>query len=142
MHRKYTHRFLLCIFLLAGFRGLTQEICNNGIDDDGDGLVDLHDPDCQCHFIVTDNLLQNGSFELYDHCPVNYTYISDSKIATYWQYGSLMNEAEYYHNLNCSFDSQLVMLHMPPALPMPDGQGFISISNNRIHQSYSGKRYG
>ena len=88
MHRKYTHRFFLCIFPLAGFRGLTQEICNNGIDDDGDGLVDLHDPDGQCHFIVTDNLLQNGSFELYDHCPVNYTYISDSKIATYWQYGA------------------------------------------------------
>jgi gliding motility-associated-like protein len=130
MHRRYIHSLLLCIFLLAGFRGLTQEICTNGIDDDGDGLVDLYDPDCQCHFIVTDNLLQNGSFELYDHCPVNYTYISDSRIATYWQYGSLMNEAEFYHNLNCSYDSLLTMLHMPPALPLPNGSAFISISNS------------
>ena len=24
------------------------EICNNGIDDDGDGLIDLYDPDCFC----------------------------------------------------------------------------------------------
>ena len=130
MPYNHSYNLLLSIFLLTGYAGLTQEICNNGIDDDGDGLVDLHDPDCQCHFIVTDNLLQNGSFELYDHCPVNYTYISDSKIATYWQFGSKMNEAEYYHNLNCSFDSLQIMLHMPPALPMPDGQGFISISNN------------
>ena len=129
---RHTHRykFLLLIFLLTAYAGLTQEICNNGIDDDGDGLVDLHDPDCQCHFLVTDNLLQNGSFELYDHCPVNYTYISDYKIADYWQFGSKMNEASYYHNLNCSYDSLQVMLHMAPALPMPDGTGFLSISNS------------
>src|SRR5215470_4342327 len=107
---------IMCILLASGFTTVAQEICNNGIDDDGDGLVDLHDPDCQCHFIVTNNLLQNGSFELYDHCPVNYTYISDSKIATYWQYGSLMNEAEYYHNFSCSYDSLQITLHMPPAL--------------------------
>ncbi len=25
-----------------------QEICNNGIDDDGDGLIDEDDPDCPC----------------------------------------------------------------------------------------------
>ena len=130
MDRKYPYRFLLFIFLLHGHAVLAQEICNNGIDDDSDGLVDLHDPDCQCHFVVTDNLLQNGSFELYDHCPVNYTYISDSKIATYWQYGSLMNEAEYYHNLTCSFDSSTIMVHMPPVLPLPDGEGFVSILNS------------
>jgi len=130
MNRKYPYRFLLFIFLLYGHAVLTQEICNNGIDDDSDGLVDLRDPDCQCHFVVTDNLLRNGSFELYDHCPVNYTYISDSKIATYWQYGSRMNEAEYYHNLTCSFDSLTIMLHMPPALPLPDGAGFVSILNS------------
>jgi len=29
------------------------EICDNGIDDDGDGLVDCYDPDCQC-FTGTD----------------------------------------------------------------------------------------
>ena len=130
MDHKYLYRLLLFISLLQGHAALTQEICNNGIDDDGDGLIDLRDPDCQCHFIVTDNLLRNGSFELYDHCPVNYTYISDYKIATYWQFGTKMNEAEYYHNLNCSKDSSQVMLQMPPALPMPDGLGFISISNS------------
>jgi DNA-binding beta-propeller fold protein YncE len=28
-----------------------QEICNSGIDDDGDGLVDIADPDCQQDFL-------------------------------------------------------------------------------------------
>jgi len=130
MRPKYPYQFLLFVFLLAACTGLTQEICNNGIDDDGDGLVDLHDPDCQCHFIVTDNMLQNGSFELYDHCPVNYTYVSDYKIANYWQYGSKMNETIYYHNLNCSYDSLQIMTHMTPALPIPDGTGFIAILNS------------
>ena len=109
-----------------------QEICNNGKDDDGNGLVDLNDPACQCHFIVNGNLLQNGSFETYDHCPVTYTYDNDYKIANYWQYGTYTNigEAAYYHNLKCDYDSAQVMYNMPPALPLPDGSGFISIQNN------------
>jgi gliding motility-associated-like protein len=125
------HSYILAfVFLLTGFTGSAQEICNNSIDDDSDGLIDLRDPDCQCHFIVTDNLLQNGSFELYDHCPVTYTYVSDYKIASYWQFGSKMNEAEYYHNFSCSYDSMQIMVHMAPTLPLPDGQGFISILNS------------
>jgi len=128
MRRNKPYTFLLFIFLLTGHAGLTQEICNNWIDDDADGLVDLHDPDCQCHFLVTDNLLRNGSFEQYDHCPINYTYTSDYQIATYWQYGSKMNETKYYHNFHCSYDSLQIMLYQPPTLPIPDGQGFVSIS--------------
>ncbi|MFY9241435.1 MAG: SdrD B-like domain-containing protein, partial [Polaribacter sp.] len=30
-----------------GFRSPVQENCTNGIDDDGDGLIDTEDPDCQ-----------------------------------------------------------------------------------------------
>jgi gliding motility-associated-like protein len=28
--------------------GYSQEICNNGIDDDSDNLIDVYDPDCPC----------------------------------------------------------------------------------------------
>ena len=34
--------------LLLSLNGFSQEICNNGIDDDGDNLVDVFDPDCPC----------------------------------------------------------------------------------------------
>src|SRR5690606_21952088 len=44
MNRK---KLSLCVLFLITHLGLqAQEICNNGIDDDGDGYVDQYDPDC------------------------------------------------------------------------------------------------
>lgn len=42
--------FLLAFFvsMLVSGQILAQENCNNGIDDDGDNLVDVFDPDCPC----------------------------------------------------------------------------------------------
>ncbi|WP_185113975.1 gliding motility-associated C-terminal domain-containing protein [Fulvivirga imtechensis] len=40
----------VCIILFVIFSGVAfaqTEQCNNGIDDDGDGLIDCNDPDCQ-----------------------------------------------------------------------------------------------
>jgi gliding motility-associated-like protein len=115
---------------------IAQEICNNGKDDDGNGLTDLFDPACQCHLSIIGNLLLNASFESYNHCPIYYTYDQDYKIANYWQFGSNSNDAEYYHNLNCTSDSAHVLLKMPPALPMPQGKGFISIYNANFVDSF------
>ena len=52
-------------FLLLPLLGFAQEICDNGIDDDGDGLVDLNDrEDCNCHLSGdTPSLLPNPSLE-------------------------------------------------------------------------------
>lgn len=44
-----------------------QEDCSNGVDDDGDGLIDLNDNGCDC--IETQNLLPNGDFEEYSTLP-------------------------------------------------------------------------
>ncbi len=43
------------------------EICSNGIDDDGDGLIDLFDPDCPC---------SDSAYQAY--CPVSCEYFPDS----------------------------------------------------------------
>ncbi|OAV44070.1 gliding motility-associated C-terminal domain-containing protein [Lewinella sp. 4G2] len=53
--------------LLIGSQAYAQEICDNGIDDDGDGLVDLNDvSDCACTLLSqTPSLLPNPSFEEY-----------------------------------------------------------------------------
>lgn len=61
----------LRISLIFGFFALSfclrgQEICNNGIDDDNDGLIDLQDDDCTCHgidILVSTSLFPNPSFE-------------------------------------------------------------------------------
>jgi gliding motility-associated-like protein len=41
-------RVFLFFILLLSLNGFSQEICDNGIDDDGDNLVDVFDPDCPC----------------------------------------------------------------------------------------------
>src|SRR5690606_33156054 len=48
-----------------------QEVCDNGIDDDGNGLIDLNDTlACPCTVVPpATNLLANGSFEDHDCCP-------------------------------------------------------------------------
>lgn len=46
--------FLLVVLVLAGWLqaslqpGSSTEICNNGVDDDGNGLIDCFDPVCSC----------------------------------------------------------------------------------------------
>lgn len=46
-HLKFNYKFSLLLLSLL-FSGMTfaQEDCTNGIDDDGDGLIDCLDPDC------------------------------------------------------------------------------------------------
>ncbi|MFK7775040.1 MAG: FG-GAP repeat domain-containing protein, partial [Saprospiraceae bacterium] len=58
---------------------LCAEICDNGIDDDGDGLIDCYDPDC-----CGDNLC--GDF-YYADCPIDCEYtggISDFELELEW----------------------------------------------------------
>ena len=55
----------LCFFLLLAVPLTAQEICDNGLDDDGDGLTDLNDrADCSCALpAATASLLPNPSLE-------------------------------------------------------------------------------
>ncbi len=48
IHNTYKYLFIpLCLMLSLTISA--QEICDNGIDDDGDALVDLNDEDCVCN---------------------------------------------------------------------------------------------
>lgn len=46
-----------------------EEVCDNGVDDDMDGLIDLLDPDCQCPLSTPSSLIPNPSFEELQCCP-------------------------------------------------------------------------
>ena len=46
----------------------SQEICTNGIDDDGDGKIDLNDTDCDCNQTKVRSIIPNNSFEKYINC--------------------------------------------------------------------------
>lgn len=48
--------------------GFRTEICDNNIDDDEDGLIDVFDPDCQCPGLNPPNLVPNGQFSKTNGC--------------------------------------------------------------------------
>ncbi|MBO6515068.1 MAG: gliding motility-associated C-terminal domain-containing protein [Bacteroidia bacterium] len=57
-----------------------QEICNNGMDDDGDGLIDLKDSiECQCKQEPIHSLIFNSSFDDTLCCPIGYSQTSCAK---------------------------------------------------------------
>jgi gliding motility-associated-like protein len=64
---------LVLMFFLVSL-SYSQEVCDNAIDDDNDGLIDLNDLDCSCgQSISVPSLIPNPSFEEYDYCPTNYS---------------------------------------------------------------------
>lgn len=81
---------------------LAQEICTNGIDDDGDGLVDLNDADaCLCDTLAmdTDSLIPNPTFEVFDCNPAffeqfacaNAWYSATLSTPDFFEYGNFWN---------------------------------------------------
>ncbi|MCT4645847.1 MAG: Ig-like domain-containing protein, partial [Carboxylicivirga sp.] len=60
-----------------------QEICNNGIDDDGDGLIDFYDSDCQSAADADQNFFYNKSIPTCSaKPPVYYTWTLREKFNT------------------------------------------------------------
>lgn len=63
---------ILSFFIFISFSGICQENCTNGIDDDGDGLIDLQDPDCHCGAGLNarfNNAIPNPGFDQSSCCP-------------------------------------------------------------------------
>ena len=65
-----TKKLLLFIFVCLSSVCYGQEICDNGIDDDGDGLIDLNDEECVCSTFLPSSLIPNPSFEERTCCPM------------------------------------------------------------------------
>ncbi len=118
-------RAKLPLLLLAFFPLVlsAQEICNNGIDDDGDGLIDLNDPDCPCNTVLmapgTTSYIRNPSFEDRICCPQTFvSFVSPPWLdcATGWHQAT--NATSDYFNM-CGYAP--VGLNFPP----PDGTGAV-----------------
>jgi gliding motility-associated-like protein len=102
------------VVLLLGLASplLGQEICDNGIDDDGNGLIDLNDEAaCPCTVVLPQpTLLANGSFEDHTCCPewVSSGPVNDISCASSWYDYMTTATVDYF---NCDF--------LPVALPQP-----------------------
>lgn len=110
---------LMAMLTAAGLQA--QEICNNGVDDNGNGLIDLQDPACTCQGIIsigdiTDNL-PNPSFEFQNCCPSQF---SDINCAQDWFNGNNAT-TDYMHE--CGFI--LSGVQSAGLVPFPSGGGIV-----------------
>jgi len=137
----------LLLFTLSGLIIYPQEICDNAIDDDNDGFIDLNDDECICdELIPINNLIEsyipNPSFEDYTCLPNN---LSQLDCAVDWIQAS-DGSTDYYHNI--SFPSMSISL--PNYLPLPepppnspaDGDAFVGFIVNYNGNSASNEYLG
>ncbi|MEX1192011.1 MAG: PKD domain-containing protein, partial [Brumimicrobium sp.] len=130
MIKRIIH-FICYLFLPIFLYG--QEICDNGIDDDADGLIDLNDPDCECEgFASTQevpSLIPNSSFEDNSCCPTGYTQLN---CADGWIQASNPT-SDFWHN--CGTAS--APAYGSPG-PNPDGDGIAGFINMTGWQEHIG----
>ena len=127
---------LIPLFCLASMLVLAQEICDNGIDDDADGLIDLLDPDCDCNgidIIVPASLFPNPSFED-NHCQPGF---GRANCADGWVNPSQGNP-DYFDG--CFINNILPV----PTCNLPDGDKFFGITDinagGELRKEYVGTR--
>ncbi len=122
---------VLFLSLCNGLSGYCQEICDNAIDDDNDGLVDLNDPDCECvedivsEVDIVSSLIPNPSFEKHNCIPNTHGQLN---CATGWVQATSPT-TDYFHT--SGFTSIL-----PP--PYPDGQAAVGIIVAQDWQEFVG----
>jgi gliding motility-associated-like protein len=99
------------------------EICDNALDDNGDGLIDLNDPDCACASVEPISLIPNPSFEERSCCPRNHSQLN---CADTWIQASEAT-TDYLHT--CGW---MGWDYIPTPTPFPDGDGCVGFRNGRF----------
>ena len=118
---------ILCILFLGGGILIAQpEICDNGIDDDNDNLIDLNDPDCVCLEATPISMIPNPSFEEMNCCPADR---SELNCATDWIQASDPT-TDYIHT--CGW---LGWSDFPPPQPFPDGEGIMGFRDGTLRST-------
>ena len=106
---KFIHIF---IFLSITNVILAQEICDNGIDDDGDGAIDILDSDCLCTPPSVGVIMED--FESFSDCPEGLGGYLD--LITEWKPAGTPQGAN-----TCGFLGGAIFPAVP--LPIPSGEG-------------------
>lgn len=109
----------------AGAPVSAPEQCANALDDDGDGLIDLNDPDCECPTLEPVSLIPNPSFEDNQCCP---NARSQLFCADTWIQASEAT-TDYIHT--CGW---MGWNTLPPPEPFPDGEAIVGFRNGRFDE--------
>ncbi len=116
-------RLSLFLFSFISILSFSQEICDNAIDDDGDGLIDLNDDECDCAGFGTEieSLIPNPSFEETDCCPSTWSQLT---CATTWIQASDAT-SDYMNTCDWTGD-----FYFPAEFPLPGGgDGYVAFLN-------------
>lgn len=129
--RYYFNRIFCTALLLLLFSALNaQEICNNGIDDNANGLIDLNDTAaCNC-LPQPPSLIQNSSFELKNCCPSTYSQLN---CAQGWIQASGAT-SDYFNTCGFIFPAATAA----GLIPLPDGSGMAGFISSIGYQEYIG----
>lgn len=103
--------------------GMVMENCENGIDDDGNGLIDLNDPRCVCEISRPVSMIPNPSFEDMKCCPRDRSQLN---CAVGWIQASEAT-TDYVHM--CGWFG---WPDLPPPRPLPDGEACVGFRNGRF----------
>ncbi|NBC03974.1 MAG: T9SS type B sorting domain-containing protein [Bacteroidetes bacterium] len=130
LSKKFNFTYLLLI--LSFIQIHSQEICDNGIDDNGNGVIDLNDPACDCQGIssfLTNSIIPNPSFETRTCCPNTVTDSppgwGDMDCLVNWTQGSSGAALDYINQCGLMASDWL-----SPPLPFPDGEGCVGFVAN------------
>ena len=110
-------KIFIIFFSIISISGFSQEICNNGIDDDNDGLIDLNDiVDCACNSTSTiiTSIIPNPSFEVMSSCPTNFDQLAN---ATGWI--PTCGSPDFMNTCGYMFPA----VNSAGLIPFPDGNG-------------------
>ncbi|MBL7953295.1 MAG: gliding motility-associated C-terminal domain-containing protein [Flavobacteriales bacterium] len=135
-------RLLISLFFALPVVALAQEVCNNALDDDADGLIDLNDPDCPCATAIipsnVESFIHNHSFEEQvmgpngPCCPYGFV----SPVSPPWLscadgwFQATSNTSDYFHE--CGYSPS----GFP--LPPPDGEGALGFYTDVDYKEYVG----
>lgn len=130
IHLLFLFFFCLCLSAKA------QEICDNGIDDDGDGLIDLNDTaDCNCDDVIATSLIPNPSFEEMTCCPTANEQLS---CAVDWAQASSPT-TDYVHTCGGYLGNTSIPAFAP--LPFADGEGGVGFRDGQMNVGPQYKEY-
>lgn len=121
--------------LLASAPLAAQEICDNGIDDDGNGLIDLNDPACSCSALLNPgnvpSFFPNHAFEqLTTCCPVAFSAMYDAFWCLEAWEQATAGTSDFMHPCG---------LYPPVFPPPPDQGGYVGFIPSPQYHEYVGR---
>lgn len=112
----------MIVFLSLGLFSFSQEICDNGVDDDNDGLIDLNDTaDCNCGDLKVNpiSLVPNSSFEEKICCPTSHSQLNCAKN---WVQASTAT-SDYFNT--CGYIGKQLFFGQLAPTPKFNGEGYV-----------------